>query len=216
MSFSESAPLLSRTGGPRNIRFGSPATRLALGKRNGIVRFAGEMAEWLKAHAWNACGRETVSRVRIPLSPYPPPPIGACSWLLPTRNPLASRIPRQSALPGYCSPVSRDLTAAEVAALSKPGRRRVSEASRQSFRAKRLVNGQQASRLGVDTMRQGRRTSRRSDLLKGPAAASQTYESQARWNGEPTMSGGKDQRALDLGLVRMMKSVDASVSPLMP
>jgi hypothetical protein len=29
----------------------------------------GEMAEWLKAHAWKACGRATVSRVQIPLSP---------------------------------------------------------------------------------------------------------------------------------------------------
>ncbi len=29
----------------------------------------GEVAEWLKAHAWNACIRATVSRVRIPLSP---------------------------------------------------------------------------------------------------------------------------------------------------
>ncbi len=29
----------------------------------------GEMAEWFKAHAWKACKRETVSRVRIPLSP---------------------------------------------------------------------------------------------------------------------------------------------------
>jgi hypothetical protein len=27
------------------------------------------VAEWLKAHAWKACIRETVSRVRIPLSP---------------------------------------------------------------------------------------------------------------------------------------------------
>ena len=25
----------------------------------------GEVAEWLKAHAWKACKRETVSRVRI-------------------------------------------------------------------------------------------------------------------------------------------------------
>ena len=32
----------------------------------------GEVAEWLKAHAWNACIRETVSRVRIPLSPPAP------------------------------------------------------------------------------------------------------------------------------------------------
>ena len=29
------------------------------------------MAEWSKAHAWNACRRETVSRVRIPVSPPP-------------------------------------------------------------------------------------------------------------------------------------------------
>src|SRR5919108_4253585 len=29
----------------------------------------GEVAEWFKAHAWNACIRETVSGVRIPLSP---------------------------------------------------------------------------------------------------------------------------------------------------
>jgi hypothetical protein len=27
------------------------------------------MAEWLKAHAWKACIGETLSRVRIPVSP---------------------------------------------------------------------------------------------------------------------------------------------------
>src|SRR6266487_5978275 len=31
------------------------------------------MAEWLKAHAWKACIRETVSWVRIPLPPPAPP-----------------------------------------------------------------------------------------------------------------------------------------------
>src|SRR5262249_48988723 len=30
---------------------------------------SGGMAEWLKAHAWKACIRETVSWVRIPLPP---------------------------------------------------------------------------------------------------------------------------------------------------
>ena len=30
---------------------------------------AGEMAEWLKAHAWKACLLERVTWVRIPLSP---------------------------------------------------------------------------------------------------------------------------------------------------
>jgi hypothetical protein len=29
----------------------------------------GELSEWLKEHAWKACIRETVSRVRIPHSP---------------------------------------------------------------------------------------------------------------------------------------------------
>ena len=29
----------------------------------------GQVAEWLKAHAWNACIGETLSRVRIPLCP---------------------------------------------------------------------------------------------------------------------------------------------------
>ena len=31
--------------------------------------FRGEMAEWLKAHAWKACLEETLTWVRIPLSP---------------------------------------------------------------------------------------------------------------------------------------------------
>ena len=37
----------------------------------GAVRInrAGEMAEWLKAHAWKACLLERVTWVRIPLSP---------------------------------------------------------------------------------------------------------------------------------------------------
>jgi len=31
--------------------------------------FAGEVSEWLKEHAWNACVRESVPWVRIPPSP---------------------------------------------------------------------------------------------------------------------------------------------------
>ena len=80
------------------------------------------------------------------------------------------------------------------------------------FRLQQLAMSTLAARRGHT--RQG--THHRGHDFSGTWAASQTYESQARWNGEPTMSGGKDQRALDLGLVRMMKSVDASVSPLMP
>jgi hypothetical protein len=30
---------------------------------------SGQVAEWFKAHAWNACVRESVPRVRIPLCP---------------------------------------------------------------------------------------------------------------------------------------------------
>ena len=33
------------------------------------MRNKGEVAEWLKAHAWKACIRVTVSGVRIPSSP---------------------------------------------------------------------------------------------------------------------------------------------------
>jgi len=34
-----------------------------------LVTPPGEMAEWLKAHAWKACLEETLTWVRIPLSP---------------------------------------------------------------------------------------------------------------------------------------------------
>src|SRR5262245_46536958 len=46
-----------------------PISRLAKRRVRRHERGAGEMAEWLKAHAWKACIRETVSWVRIPLSP---------------------------------------------------------------------------------------------------------------------------------------------------
>ena len=36
---------------------------------NSFLISAGEMAEWLKAHAWKACLGETLTWVRIPLSP---------------------------------------------------------------------------------------------------------------------------------------------------
>ena len=40
------------------------------------IPFSGGVAEWLKAHAWKACIRETVSWVRIPL---PPPAVLAAA-----------------------------------------------------------------------------------------------------------------------------------------
>jgi hypothetical protein len=51
---------------PRLRRYSSPAS----------VKTGG-MAEWLKAHAWKACIRETVSWVRIPL----PPPVNKINGL---------------------------------------------------------------------------------------------------------------------------------------
>jgi hypothetical protein len=57
----------------------------------------GEVAEWLKAHAWNACIGETLSRVRIPLSPPLRQPIRLCSGVLF----LKARNTR-----GYCRPNS--------------------------------------------------------------------------------------------------------------
>ena len=38
----------------------------------------GEVAEWLKAHAWKACVLATVPRVRIPLSPPCPSHLAFC------------------------------------------------------------------------------------------------------------------------------------------
>lgn len=40
-------------------------------KEGGYVQYylRGEVSEWLKEHAWKACRRATVSRVRIPSSP---------------------------------------------------------------------------------------------------------------------------------------------------
>ena len=58
---------------------------------------AGEVAERSKAHAWKVCRRETVSRVRIPLSPpgpYPAPRsrrISACS-AGPTPSPVSRSV----------------------------------------------------------------------------------------------------------------------------
>ena len=76
-AFKASAGAVSRArgNGPRGR-----AALIAPGGTAAIVRrFAqdlaprGGVAEWLKAHAWKACGRETVSWVRIP----PPPPPSA-------------------------------------------------------------------------------------------------------------------------------------------
>ena len=40
------------------------------------IKLEGEVAEWLKAHAWKACKEETLSWVRIPFSP----PVNKCCF----------------------------------------------------------------------------------------------------------------------------------------
>ncbi len=56
---------------------------------------SGGVAEWLKAHAWKACLRVTVTRVRIPL----PPPTAFASlrrdWLADHDVALEKRMPRR-------------------------------------------------------------------------------------------------------------------------
>src|SRR5204862_2434676 len=55
----------------------------------------GGVAEWLKAHAWRACIRATVSRVRIPL---PPPPFNAPPFYPRHNHRLLTRFLRSSVL----------------------------------------------------------------------------------------------------------------------
>ena len=55
-------------------------------------RASGEMAEWLKAHAWKACVRETVPWVRIPLSPPLIPDISYCDLETGPKIRLFSRV----------------------------------------------------------------------------------------------------------------------------
>src|SRR6266571_6561760 len=65
--------------------------------RDGIAR-SGGMAEWLKAHAWKACIRETVSWVRIPL---PPPDWHPCLCWEFLGDALQDAINRSDVRPAY-------------------------------------------------------------------------------------------------------------------
>ena len=56
---------LRRRMAPKALGLSLPGRGLYCRRRN----ILGGMAEWLKAHAWKACIRETVSWVRIPLPP---------------------------------------------------------------------------------------------------------------------------------------------------
>ena len=56
-------------GRTRRLAFRQLSTRSAPRTAPQAWSARGEVAEWLKAHAWKVCLRETVTRVRIPLSP---------------------------------------------------------------------------------------------------------------------------------------------------
>ena len=62
---------------------------------------SGEVAEWLKALAWKACIRETVSWVRIPPSPPTPFPKPLSGALEPRRKALLAAICASISAPPY-------------------------------------------------------------------------------------------------------------------
>src|SRR5438132_10949493 len=65
----------------------------------------GGVAEWLKAHAWKACIRETVSWVRIPLPPLP----GERNWKLKFFAVLGAVNQREATQgPRVCAPSSHN------------------------------------------------------------------------------------------------------------
>src|SRR5437763_662016 len=75
------------------------ARRFVARRRGAILRAQarGGMAEWLKAHAWKACIRETVSWVRIPL----PPPANLFATVR-FRPPTAADVQRFARRLGVC------------------------------------------------------------------------------------------------------------------
>src|SRR6266487_3372737 len=92
-SFRVSGPLHHQAGrGRPEARCPARARRYSAGPRR-----SGGVAERLKAHAWKACIRETVSRVRIPL----PPPS--------TDFQQSPSVPKPPMRPGFCRPCDLSL-----------------------------------------------------------------------------------------------------------
>ena len=63
------APAQGRDERRPRLRARAPPPERAAPASPDPARCDGGVAEWLKAHAWKVCIRETVSRVRIPLPP---------------------------------------------------------------------------------------------------------------------------------------------------
>jgi hypothetical protein len=68
---------------------------------------SGGVAEWLKAHAWKACIRATVSRVRIPL----PPPARFRPHFSGRRESAKKRLCHRFLRPGLCTGISTGVPA---------------------------------------------------------------------------------------------------------
>jgi hypothetical protein len=91
----------------------------------------GEMAEWLKAHAWKACVLERVPRVRIPVSP--PFKLHSLRESL-TPGEIVKRVPFQGNLIAHCC--SRHLSRGPQ---SHPTRRVLCKCHRRRIRTIRLL-----------------------------------------------------------------------------
>ena len=85
---------------PRTVQHAWCPGRCADRRGLGVTRVSGWVAEWFKAHAWKACVRESVPRVRISPHPSAPPNVvtsggagmfpgetGDCSPFLRSRQP---------------------------------------------------------------------------------------------------------------------------------
>src|SRR5436190_3730039 len=117
----------------------------------------GGVAEWLKAHAWRACIRATVSRVRIPL---PPPPkylsllIYISLWLGQKSSLLSAALRRHHRPGGRERPLPDSRYAANRAIISvgdcgsleRRLRDNASGASRR--RVSRVVHGETSGKFG--------------------------------------------------------------------
>jgi hypothetical protein len=73
VAVSTTSPIESNsTRSRRIVKIPAAAQEASVKSRSFHPIHAGEMAEWLKAHAWKACLGETLTWVRIPLSPPTP------------------------------------------------------------------------------------------------------------------------------------------------
>ena len=91
------------------------------------------MAEWLKAHAWKACLGETLTWVRIPLSP--PDSLGC-------REVLRLRVENREKWPQFCNPLFSNPTGESVYSTLQRALRPFSPKGRRAVQFPRLPSGE--------------------------------------------------------------------------